>query len=433
MATLKRFTARNGLDNNNNSIINVVDPTNAQDVATKNYADTALALKAPLASPTFTGTVSGITKAMVGLSSVDNTADTAKPVSTAQALADTAVQTAAASDATTKANAAQAAAIASSAGSLSTHAGDFTLHLTAGQNTWIDAVTATAVEVNYLGGVTSSIQTQLGTKSPLASPTFTGIPVAPTAVSGTNTTQIATTAFVSTAVADLVASAPATLNTLNELATALGNDAAFSTTITNSIGLKAPLASPTFTGTVSGITAAMVGLGNVTNVAQLAATQTLAITGDATAPTTALNTGTIALTLANSGVTAGTYSSVTVNAKGLVTAATTTSSLGQGAVSSYTLTTSTTASGQVVASVAAATYRTLKVLVQATSGTSYHTTELLLIHDGTTVIMDEYSPIFTGASLVTMDADINTGNVRILTTPTNAATTIKVIVTAINV
>jgi hypothetical protein len=46
--------------------------------------DTALGLKAPLASPTFTGTVSGITKTMVGLGSVDNTADTAKPVSTAQ-------------------------------------------------------------------------------------------------------------------------------------------------------------------------------------------------------------------------------------------------------------------------------------------------------------------------------------------------------------
>lgn len=45
---------------------------------------TALNLKAPLASPTFTGTVAGVTKGMVGLGSVDNTADTAKPVSTAQ-------------------------------------------------------------------------------------------------------------------------------------------------------------------------------------------------------------------------------------------------------------------------------------------------------------------------------------------------------------
>ena len=55
-------------------------------------ADTAIALKANIASPTFTGTVGGITKSMVGLGNVDNTADTAKPVSTAQQTAIDAVQ-----------------------------------------------------------------------------------------------------------------------------------------------------------------------------------------------------------------------------------------------------------------------------------------------------------------------------------------------------
>ena len=71
----------------------------------------ALAAKAPIASPTFTGTVSGVTKTMVGLGSVDNTADASKPVSTAQAAADSAVASAAASDATSKANTAQTYAI----------------------------------------------------------------------------------------------------------------------------------------------------------------------------------------------------------------------------------------------------------------------------------------------------------------------------------
>jgi hypothetical protein len=84
--------------------------------------------KAPLASPTFTGTVSGIASAMVGLGNVDNTADTVKPVSTAQ-------------------------------------------------------------------------QTALNFKADLASPTLTGTPAAPTATPGTNTTQVATTAFVTAAVA----------------------------------------------------------------------------------------------------------------------------------------------------------------------------------------------------------------------------------------
>ena len=88
---------------------------------------TALGAKAPIASPTFTGTVGGITKDMVGLANVDNTTDALKPVSTAT-------------------------------------------------------------------------QTALDLKASLASPTLTGTPAAPTATTGTNTTQIATTAFVKTAI-----------------------------------------------------------------------------------------------------------------------------------------------------------------------------------------------------------------------------------------
>lgn len=76
------------------------------------------------------------------------------------------------------------------------------------------------------------------TYAPLASPTLTGTPLAPTAVAGTNTTQIATTAYVTTAVSNLVNGAGAALDTLKELADALGNDASFSTTITTSIGTK---------------------------------------------------------------------------------------------------------------------------------------------------------------------------------------------------
>ena len=103
----------------------------------------------------------------------------------------------------------------------------------------------------YVGGsiVNSALTTALGLKAPLASPSLTGVPVAPTASQGTNTTQLATTAYVRSEISALVASAPETLDTLNELAAALGNDAAFSTTVTNSIGLKAPSASPSFTGT----------------------------------------------------------------------------------------------------------------------------------------------------------------------------------------
>lgn len=95
---------------------------NSLGISTVNGLQSALNAKAPLESPTFTGTVSGITAAMVGLGSVNNTSDVNKPVSTAQAAADSAVQAAAATDATTKAAAAQSAAIAAAATDATTKA-----------------------------------------------------------------------------------------------------------------------------------------------------------------------------------------------------------------------------------------------------------------------------------------------------------------------
>ena len=133
---------------------------------------------ATLNSPTFTGTVQGISQSMVGLSNVDNTADIDKPVSSAQ-------------------------------------------------------------------------QTALNLKANLASPVFTGVPIAPTASTGTNTSQLATTAYVRGEIYNLVGSAPATLNTLQELATAINSDASFASTISSQIGTKAPILNPTFIGTVT--------------------------------------------------------------------------------------------------------------------------------------------------------------------------------------
>jgi hypothetical protein len=82
--------------------------------------------------------------------------------------------------------------------------------------------------------------------------------------------NIARTSDVTSAVAAVVNAAPASLDTLKELADALGNDASFASTVTNSLAAKAPLASPTFTGTVGGITKSMVGLGSVDNTADAA-------------------------------------------------------------------------------------------------------------------------------------------------------------------
>ena len=75
--------------------------------------------------------------------------------------------------------------------------------------------------------------------APKASPIFTGTPTAPTAALGTNNTQIATTAFVKTAIAALVGSAPAALDTLEELSNALSGDANLKATLLTEIGKKA--------------------------------------------------------------------------------------------------------------------------------------------------------------------------------------------------
>lgn len=82
----------------------------------------------------------------------------------------------------------------------------------------------------------------------LDSPAFTGNPTAPTPATSDNDTSIATTAFVKSAIALLVDSSPTALDTLNELAAALGDDPNFATTVTNALAAKAPLNSPAFTG-----------------------------------------------------------------------------------------------------------------------------------------------------------------------------------------
>jgi hypothetical protein len=144
----------------------------------------------------------------------------------------------------------------------------------------VSGVTATMVG---LGAVTNESKATMFT-----SPEFTGTPIAPTATAGTNTTQIATTQYVRTEVANLVNSAPGALDTLDELAAALGDDASFATTVTTSIGLKAPLESPAFTGTVTGITKTMIGLGNVLNETKATAFSSPTFTGTVTAPTVLL-------------------------------------------------------------------------------------------------------------------------------------------------
>jgi len=158
-----------------------VDNTSDASKPVSSAQQTALNLKANLASPTFTGTVSGITKAMVGLANVDNTADSAKPVSTAQQSA-------------------------------------LDLKAPLASPTFTGTVSGITKAMVGLGSVDNTAdsakpvstaqQSALDLKAPLASPALTGTPTAPTAAGGTNTTQVATTAFVTTAVAGAGGSTP---------------------------------------------------------------------------------------------------------------------------------------------------------------------------------------------------------------------------------
>jgi hypothetical protein len=143
-----------------------------------------------------------------------------------------------------------------------------------------------ADEISYLDGVTDPIQGQINTKAPIASPTFTGTVTLPTGsltsipikfVAGPLKTEtvsgaveydgtkfyithnssptptrrtIATETFVTNAISDLIDNAPLALDTLNELAAAINDDANYATTITTALSLKAPLASPIFSGNV---------------------------------------------------------------------------------------------------------------------------------------------------------------------------------------
>lgn len=85
-----------------------------------------------------------------------------------------------------------------------------------------------------------AVMDETNKKAPLNSPALTGTPTTPTAQQGTNNPQIASTAFVMAAIAALVDSSPDALNTLNELAAALGNDPNFATTMTNALAGKQP-------------------------------------------------------------------------------------------------------------------------------------------------------------------------------------------------
>ena len=182
-------------------------------------------------------------------------------------------------DATSKANAAQAAAEATASADATSkaNAAQAAAEATASADATSKANAAQAAAEGYADNLSSDILNnignslgdyiplnQFGTPSGVATLNVDGI-LSISQIPDSLATKVYADNAAATAVAAAIDSAPATLNTLNELAAAINDDSSFATTVTTAIGTKAPIDSPTFTGTVSGITSSMVGLGNVNN------------------------------------------------------------------------------------------------------------------------------------------------------------------------
>lgn len=138
---------------------------------------------------------------------------------------------------------------------LETQTGNSDDHIAASLNVHGIANTADLATKSYADNAKtdaiSTSATAIALKADIDSPALTGTPTAPTATAGTDTTQIATTAFVQDAIELVIGTAPAALDTLNELAAAINDDSSYAATVTSELALKAPKADPTFTGTVA--------------------------------------------------------------------------------------------------------------------------------------------------------------------------------------
>ena len=217
---------------------------------------TAIALRAPIASPTFSGTVGGITKSMVGLGSVDNTTDANKPVSSA-------TQTAL----DLKADATAISELAQDAVNTALVAG---IGL---DKTYDDAANTITIDID------STVSTKV----------YADLAVTTHSEDTTNIHGIVDTSALATKTYADSAVTTHSVDTTDVHGIADTSALALTATVNTALNLKAPLASPTFTGTVSGVTATHVGLGNVDNTSDAnkpvsTATQTaLGLKADATA------------------------------------------------------------------------------------------------------------------------------------------------------
>ena len=324
---------------------------------------------------------------------------------------------------------------------------------TAAEVNVLDGITATTTELNYLSGAASNVQAQLNDKAPLASPDLTGTPTAPTAAAGTNSNVLATTAYVDGAVSSLVDSAPDLLNTLNELAAAIGDDANFATTLANSVALKQNILTAGDNIDITGNTISVTGMSNAISSAIDALT-----TSDIEEGTNEYYTNTRAKTSAAELLTSATLTNITItgSGSGLTISAengvadSDTDDLSEGTSNLYftnaravaaleavvpdfvaveinnvakqiaAQATVATASTSTAASWAKADYRSGEFLVKIANGSHTDVSKVILTLDTSdNVAITEYAMVGTNGSLGSVTADVSGTDVRVRVTTAN--------------
>jgi len=324
---------------------------------------------------------------------------------------------------------------------------------TAAEVNVLDGITATTTELNYLSGAASNVQAQLNDKAPLASPALTGTPTAPTATSGTNSNVLATTAYVDGAVSSLVDSAPALLDTLNELAQAIGDDANFATTVTNLVSYKQNTLTAGTNIDITGNTISVTGMSTAISSAIDALT-----TSDIEEGTGLYYTNTRAKTSAAELLTGATLTNITITGTGAGltisaengVADSDTDDLSEGTSNLYftnaravialeavvpdfvaveinnvakqiaAQATVATASTSTAASWAKADYRSGEFLVKIANGSHTDVSKVILTLDTSdNVAITEYAMVGTNGSLGSVTADVSGNDVRVRVTTAN--------------
>jgi hypothetical protein len=319
--------------------------------------------------------------------------------------AQSAAISAAAADATTKANAAQSAATTAAASDATTKA---------------NAAQA-AAEATAAAALSSAISTEVSNRN--------------TAISG--------------AVSTLVDGAPDLLNTLNELAAAINDDANYTTTITTALGTKAPLASPALTGTPTAPTAAADT--NTTQIATTAFAKAEADAAQSAAESTAASDATTKANAAQAAAEATAAADATTKANAAQAAAEATAAAAntaqQNGTTAFTSINYNSVAKQVAATTgnivtAAATtaiswaaedYRSAKLVVKAKNGSHTQVSDLVVTLDtSNNVAVSEYGITYSnGTELAAVTADYSGSDVRIRVTPANNNTEVVVVGTLI--